>query len=114
MRFSLLRDANTAVAREHVVDVLMLPPPLRVKVVVVVVVSSKPSFFFGKDELSEKNKNRTERERREMCARPTFEKQKLLSRRRRRFGVKKEAKNFLLADEETKMAEAQKLHFFRL
>ena len=59
MRFSLLRDANTAVAREHVVDVLMLPPPLRVKVVVVVVVSSKPSFFFGKDELSEKNKNRT-------------------------------------------------------
>ena len=76
MRFSLLRDANTAVAREHVVDVLMLPPPLRVKVVVVVV-SSKPSFFFGKDELSEKN--RTERERREMCVRPTFEKQKLLS-----------------------------------
>ena len=67
MRFSLLRDANTAVAREHVVDVLMLPPPLRVKVVVVVV-SSKPSFFFGKDELSEKNKNRTERETRDVCA----------------------------------------------
>jgi hypothetical protein len=64
MRFSLLRDANTAVVREHVVDVLMLPP-LRVKVVVVVV-SSKPSFFFGKDELSEKN--RTERETRDVCA----------------------------------------------
>jgi hypothetical protein len=49
-----------------------------------------------------------------MCVRPTFEKQKLLSRRRR-FGVKKEAKNFLLADEETIMAEEQNVwHFFRL
>jgi len=59
MLFSLLKDANTAVVREHVVDILMLP---RVKVV-----SSKPCCS-EKMMRTEKNAEKKRiREKRDAC-----------------------------------------------